>query len=226
MVKAYHGLRPLRLASLVVLPGERVSISGVDAAVAELMVSLITGAAVPDEGEVWTFGRRTSDIADADEWLAWLDQFGIVSERGVLLESATLLQNLALPFTLEIEPVPADVHKRVEALATECGLPKDSLTTAVAELTTEVRLRAHLARAIAMTPRLLVLEHPTARVTTEAEKRAFAGDIARICEARQLAALAMTNDEPFARAVARQNFRLDGATGALRPLAKRWFGLL
>jgi ABC-type polar amino acid transport system ATPase subunit len=89
-----------------------------------------------------------------------------------------------------------------------------------------VRLRAHLARAIAMTPKLLVLEHPTARVTGEAEKDSLAADIARICEVRRLAALAMTNDEPFARAVAPRNLRLDPATGALRPLTKRWFGLL
>jgi putative ABC transport system ATP-binding protein len=223
VIKAYHGLRPLRLASLIVGPGERVSISGLDAVVAELMVSLITGAAVPDEGEVWTFGRRTSDIADADEWPAWLDQFGIVSERGVLLESATLLQNLAMPFTLEIEPVPSDVQKRVEALAAECGLPASSLATPVAELKAEVRLRAHLARAIAMTPKLLVLEHPTARVTNEAEKNPLAAEIARICEARRLTALALTNDDSFAKAVAPRNLTLDAASGELRPLKRRWF---
>jgi putative ABC transport system ATP-binding protein len=207
------------------LPGERVSISGVDAPVAELLVSLITGAAVPDQGDIWTFGRRTADIADADEWLTWLDRFGIVSERGVLLESATLLQNLALPFTLEIDPVPGDVQQRVEALARECGLPSASLRTPAAELNPEVRLRAHVARALALAPRLLLLEHPTARLPGDAQTSALAADIARLCHARQLAALAMTNDEPFARAVATRNLRLDAATGELEPLKKRWFGL-
>lgn len=225
ITKAYHGLRPLRLASLVLQRGERMSISGVDAPAAELMVSLITGAAVPDEGHIWTFGRRTADIADADEWLAWLDQFGIVSDRGVLLEAATLMQNLAMPFTLEIDPVPPDVRMRVEELARECGLPADGLATAVAELSPEVRLRAHLVRAVAMSPKLLVLEHPTARIG-EMENSALAADIARVCEARQLAAMAMTNDEPFARAFASRNLRLDGASGELQPLKKRWFGLL
>jgi NitT/TauT family transport system ATP-binding protein len=225
ITKGYHGLRPLRLASLVLPAGERVSISGMDAPAAELMVSLITGAAVPDEGDVWTFGRRTTDIADADEWLAWLDQFGIVSERGVLLEAATLLQNLAMPFTLAIDPVPADVQRRVEDLARECGLRANLLSAAVGELGPDVRLRAHLARAVALSPKLLLLEHPTARAT-ETEKSAFAGDIARVCEARQLAALALTNDEPFARAVAPRNLRLEGATGELQPLKKRWLGLL
>jgi ABC-type transporter Mla maintaining outer membrane lipid asymmetry ATPase subunit MlaF len=222
ITKAYHGLRPLRIASLVLMPGERVSISGVDAAAAELLVSLITGAALPDEGHVWTFGTRTADIADADQWLSWLDQFGIVSERGVLLESATLLQNLALPFTLEIDPVPADVQQRVEQLARECALPVAALTTVVGELSAEVRVRAHLARAIAMSPKLLIVEHPTARVA-DTERGTLAADIARVCDARHLAALAITNDDRFANALTARTLKLDAATGELRPLKRGWF---
>ena len=46
--------------------------------------------------------RPTSAITDGDEWLASLDRFGIVSPRAVLIESATIQQNLAMPFTLQI----------------------------------------------------------------------------------------------------------------------------
>jgi ABC-type nitrate/sulfonate/bicarbonate transport system ATPase subunit len=76
-----------------------------------------------------------------------------------------------------------------------------------------------------MTPKLLVLEHPTARID-EAERGALAADIARVCDRRRLTALAMTNDEPFAQAIAPRNLWLVGATGQLQPLKKRWFGLL
>ena len=51
------------------------------------------------------FGQRTADIANGDAWLDLLERFGIVSPRGVLLEGSTLLQNLAMPFTLAIDPV-------------------------------------------------------------------------------------------------------------------------
>ena len=113
--KSYGALRPLRIQSLSVLPGERVSIAGLDTPAAELMVNLVTGASVPDEGEIRVFGRRTVDVADGEEWLASLDRFGIVSDRAVLLEGATLAQNLALPFTLEIDPVSADTRERLDA---------------------------------------------------------------------------------------------------------------
>lgn len=222
VTKNYHGLRPLRIASLAIGPAERVSLAGIDAPGAELLVNLVTGAAVPDQGEVLTFGRATTDIANADDWLAWLDHFGIVSERGVLLEGSSLLQNLAMPFTLEIDPVPADVAARVTALASECGLPEALLPVAAANLPADARLRAHVARAVALAPRLLIVEHPTARVP-DAARAALAFDIARVCDARALAALVITNDDAFAQGVATRNLKVDAATGLLRPVKKGWF---
>jgi ABC-type lipoprotein export system ATPase subunit len=221
--KGYQGLRPLRIASLHVSIGERVALAGVDAPGAEVLVNLVTGAVLPEQGTIWTFGRRTADIADADEWFTWLDSFGIVSERGVLLEGASLRQNLALPFTLEIDPVPDDVADRVVALARECGLSDQLLPKPAGELPPEARLRAHLARAVALSPRLLLIEHPTGRVAADS-RAPLASDVARVCDGRRLTALILTNDDAFARAVATRHLTLDGATGELRPLKKRWFG--
>lgn len=222
VTKNYQGLRPLRIASLTIGAGERVSLAGVDAPGAELLVNLVTGATVPDEGEVLTFGRRTTDIANADDWLASLDHFGIVSERGVLLEGSSLLQNLALPFTLDLDPVPGDAAARVAALARECGLPEALLSVAAAELPPDARLRAHVARAVALSPRLLIVEHPTARVP-EAARAALAADVSRVCDARALAALVITNDAAFAQGVASRNLTVDAATGVVRPVKKGWF---
>jgi ABC-type molybdate transport system ATPase subunit len=106
--KSYGGLRPLRIRTW---PSAWVSawpIRGIDASAAELLVNLVTGATLADHGQVRIEGRSTADIADGDEWLASLDRFGIVSSRAVLLEGATVAQNLAMPFTLEIDPVPPD----------------------------------------------------------------------------------------------------------------------
>ena len=124
-VKSYHALRPLRIRQLAIEEGERVAISGIDAAGAELLVNLVTGASLPEEGEVRVLGRSTASIAGGDEWLASLERFGIVSERAVMLEGSTLEQNLAMPFTLEIDPLPPEMRARVHALAgeTEVEIP-------------------------------------------------------------------------------------------------------
>ena len=120
--RRYQSLRPLRVQELTIAPGERVAVSGFDAGAAEVLVNLVTGASVPDEGEVRVLGQRTADIAGGDEWLASLDRFGIVSPRGVLLEGATLEQNLAMPMTLQIDPVPPAIAEKVVELARQCGI--------------------------------------------------------------------------------------------------------
>ena len=221
--RSYGALRPLRIASLAVGEGERVSIGGLDAGAGEVMVNLVTGASLPESGEVRVFGRPTADIANGDEWLDSLDQFGIVSPRGVLLEGSTLLQNLAMPFTLEIDPVPAPVAERVRQLAQLCGIDTERwLTVQAGLLPADVRVRAHLARALALKPRILVIEHPTADVRAD-DRELLGASVVRACSADRVTTLILTNDATFASAVAPQNLQLDGATGTLKPLRKGWF---
>jgi ABC-type transporter Mla maintaining outer membrane lipid asymmetry ATPase subunit MlaF len=217
--KNYQGLRPLRVRELTLDAGARVALSGFDAGAAEVLVNLVTGASVPDEGEVTVLGRTTASISDGDEWLASLDAFGIVSPRAVLLDSATLLQNLAMPFTLDIDPVPADVASRATALAAEAGLAADVLEQPIARLTPEARMRAHLARAVALNPRLMILEHPTAGLPAS-DRRRFGGDVARITGARSLTTLIISEDAEFRDAAAHRTLALNGATGELKQKRK------
>ena len=220
IVKGYGGLRPLRIAELEVASGERLALAGVDAVAAEAFVNLITGAVLPEEGRVEVAGRDTASIADANAWLASLDRFGIVSERAVLLEASTFLQNLALPLTLEIDAIAPDVKRRVEALATEVGLALDRLGSQVATAEPEERMRAQVARALALEPAILLLEHPSAKLPRDAAAP-FGRDLAAIIERRGITALALTEDADFARPFASRWMRVDGASGALKP-AKRW----
>jgi len=221
VVKSYGALRPLRLQALMLAPGERVTIAGLDATAAELFVSLVTGASLPEAGQIRTFGRGTGEITDADEWLGSLDRFGIVTERGVLLEGATLAQNLALPFSLEIDPMPAELRQRVEALARECGIAPDWLEQPAGALPPVVKARTHLARAIALRPALLLLEHPTASLD-QADRTPFGLDAARICAARALSAVALSADSEFGAAFAHRSLTLEPATGALVARKRRW----
>ena len=73
--KNHQGLRPLRIQSLSVDEGERVSLAGLDMGAASALVDLISAAVLPDEGEVRVMGRSTADVVSADSWLASLDRF-------------------------------------------------------------------------------------------------------------------------------------------------------
>jgi len=222
VVKRYNALRPLRIAELSLASGGRVAVAGIDAPGAEVMLNLVTGASLPDEGDVRIFGQSTSDVSDGEQWLASLDRFGIVSERAVLLEGATLTQNLALPFALEIDPVPPDTLARVEALADECEIARDYLAQRAGDVPAAVRSRVHLARAIALNPRLLLMEHPTAALEERA-RTPFGEMVARVCDRRTLTMLAVTQDLQFATAAAHETLTLQGATGRLVAARRSWW---
>ncbi|HYU78410.1 MAG TPA: ATP-binding cassette domain-containing protein [Vicinamibacterales bacterium] len=225
LVKNYNALRPLRVKELVVQEGQVVSIAGVDASAAELFVGLLTGALLPDAGEIRLFDKSTADVTDSEAWLAMLDGVGIVAERAVLIQQFSIEQNIAMPFTLEIDPIGEHTRPAVESLAREVGLPETFWRTPVGSAGAEAQARVRIARALALGPRLLIAEHPSATLPRESVER-FGRDLAAIATRRKLAVLALTGDEVFARALGGILLTHEPATGALKPVRvwRRFFG--
>ena len=222
--KDYRGLRPLRIAELRVAAGEHVAILGLDRAAAEVFVNLATGATLPDAGQVRVLGRPTSAITDGADWLATVDRFGIVSTRAVLFDRLTVIQNLAMPFTLDIEPPPDDVRARAETLAREVCLPESSWTRPVAALEATAALRVRFGRAIALDPAVLLLEHVSGVVGRD-EVAGLGAEMRAVAARRGAALVAATTDEAFAHAVAARVLTLEPATGRLKEgPRRRWFG--
>ena len=127
-------------------------------------------------------------------------------------------QNVAMPLTLDIDPLPESSVPEVEALAIEAGIGEEWFGTLAHKAPPPVRMRIHLARSIALSPQLLLLEHPTAALDA-ADRPAFADDVRRVVETRTLTMLACSQDREFARRVATRHLQLHPGTGALTPLA-------
>jgi len=223
VTKDYRGLRPLRIAELDLHAGRSIALVGFDQPMAEVLVDLITGAILPDTGDVIAFGRLTSAIPDPDAWLTTLDEFGLLTDRAVLVEQFTVEQNLALPISLAIDDIPPEIRVRVESLAREVGLESD-LQRQAGVMSPAARARIRLGRALALGPRVLLAEHPNATLSGD-EAAAFAADLSRIVGARGLASIVVTADVGFARAVAREVLVLEPSTGVLKPSSgwRRWF---
>jgi ABC-type iron transport system FetAB ATPase subunit len=167
-------------------------------------------------------GHSMSAIADGDQWLASLDRFGIVSPRAVLLDAATVLQNLAMPLTLQIDPVPPDAAATAIAVAREAGIDDRYLERPIAGLPEAVKMRAHLVRAVMLGPALLILEHPTATLD-KGEGRPFGEAVARVAGARSLATVMISEDADFSEAAASRRLALQAASGDLKPPRRRFF---
>ena len=219
--KQFGGLRPLRINALSVDRGDQITLHGLDAHAAEMLVLLITGASLPDEGTVTIAGRDTRDIQTDTDWLASLDVFGMVTARAALMDSVALESNMALPFTLSIDPMPPEVRHAVESLAVEVGLPAELLPAPVQTLGEAERTRVHLARALALGPQLLLLEHPTARLTSD-QAATFGRLLAGISERRSLGWLAISEDEAFAKEAGGRRCRLVPGSGEIRAITRGW----
>ena len=222
VTKNYGGLRPLRIKQLRIDSAERVALVGLDRPAAEMFVNLVTGQSLPDTGRIAVFDQNTNAITESAEWLQLVDRFGIVSQRAVLLEPLSTLQNLAMPFTLRIEPIPDDVRLQVEALGREIGLEADAFDAPVSSLDDVSKLRLRVGRALALRPAMLLLEHASAGLSP-GDAASVGRQIASVATARGVAIAALTVDESFAKAVAQRVLHWEPASGRLAE-RRGWFG--
>ena len=223
--KDYQSLRPLRIADLRLSPGDVISIGGIDAVAAETLVHLVTGATLPDEGDVTLFGQNTRTIADGAAWLKQLDGIGMITARGVLIEAFSVLQNIAMSYTLDVDPIDPRVVPQAGALAREAGIDASVFDLPAGKAGAEVQTRVHFARALALEPKMLIAEHASANLPRDTVA-AFGADLVKTAKARRLALLAITADEVFARAIGGLRLELVAASGELRApgLFKKLFG--
>jgi predicted ABC-type transport system involved in lysophospholipase L1 biosynthesis ATPase subunit len=217
--KDYLTLRPLRIADLTVRRGDVMTISGVDVLGAETFVHLVTGATLPDAGDVSLFGRNTRAITDADAWLKSLDGVGMISARGILVEAFSVLQNIALSLTLDVDPIDTRFVPQAGALAREVGIDAGLFDVPAGRVPPDTQMRVHLARALALEPQLLVAEHPSASLPRDSVA-GFGADLARAARGRGIALVAITADDSLSKAIGGSRLELVAASGEVRQISR------
>lgn len=225
--KDYHALRPLRVRSLELARSETVAILGLDQAAAEVLVNVITAATLPDDGEIAIFGESTRAITEADAWYQALDRFGILSERVVLIDELTVIQNLTLPLSIDVHAPDEEIRARVAAVAAEVGISAEEAAKPIGAVGPATRLRTRLGKALALNPDVLLAEHPSATISSS-EAQVFARALAAIASRRGIAMLVLTADAAFAGAACHTVLTLQPSTGDVVPAPasvwRRWFG--
>jgi ABC-type transporter Mla maintaining outer membrane lipid asymmetry ATPase subunit MlaF len=214
VIKNFGGLRPVRIRELVVEAGEVVTIDGADQQAGAVFTDLLTGTTLPDTGEVRIEGRSTASLADADDWLAFLDRFGLVNERIVLLDQLTLAQNLAIAHTLDIDPMSPEASDLAVRMAAEVGLDRAALDEPLSASSPMTRLRIRLGRALAHDPVILLVEHPSLGLERD-DARVAAGLLRRIGRSRGLAVVVISGDALMSRRAATRALTWRPATGEL-----------
>jgi phospholipid/cholesterol/gamma-HCH transport system ATP-binding protein len=144
-----------------VLPNEIFGVVGGSGTGKSVLMRTLLGLRAPDGGTVELYGRDVRQLAAVDR-SSLVRSYGVTFQNGALISSLTVAQNIQLPLR---EYYPAS-EKILDQLA-ELNLDLVGLNVAdgkkfPSQLSGGMVKRAALARALALEPKLLFLDEPTA----------------------------------------------------------------
>ncbi len=158
--KSFGALHVLRGISFRVREGETLCILGASGDGKTTMLKVLMGVLRPDSGRVRIYGQDVYD-ADAQELADLRRKIGVTFQSGALLNSMTLAENVALPLEYHTE-----LDDDTSATMVKIKLQQVGLLPAADRRPNEVsggmKKRAAVARALAMDPKILFYDEPSA----------------------------------------------------------------
>jgi phospholipid/cholesterol/gamma-HCH transport system ATP-binding protein len=139
--------------------GEALTIIGGSGMGKSVMLKLLIGLLRVDGGEIRFDGRVISTLAETA--LAPVrKRIGMLFQAAALFDSMNVRENVAYPLREHLRPNEADIDKRVAECLEDVGLPgiERQMPTM---LSSGMRKRVALARAIALRPEVLLYDEPT-----------------------------------------------------------------
>lgn len=124
-----------------------------------VLLQHILGFLKPDAGDIFINGKNTREL-NTQGWFALRKEFGMLFQDSALFDSMTVLENVAFPLREHTRQSEADILSLARSKLISVGL-KDHGSKLPAELSGGMRKRAALARAIALSPSLMMLDEPT-----------------------------------------------------------------
>ncbi|GAA2228416.1 ATP-binding cassette domain-containing protein [Herbiconiux moechotypicola] len=170
IVKTFPGVRALTDVTLEVLAGEVHALVGENGAGKSTLMAVASGALAPDSGTVAIAGTQ---LATASPEAARELGLGIVRQDPALLPDLTVAENMAVGVG----------YRRVGGLRRAVAWSQKQLDpwgmgidakTRVADLSVEQRFIVEIAKALALDPRVLILDEPTEHLSLDEVQKLFA----------------------------------------------------
>ncbi|MBI2962183.1 MAG: ATP-binding cassette domain-containing protein [Deltaproteobacteria bacterium] len=202
---------------LEVREGEIFALAGASGCGKSTLLREMIALQQPVAGSIRVLGREVVGLGD-EEALPLRRHWGVLFERGGLFGSLTVRENVGLPLREHTELGDRLIDEIAAVKIALAGLPPDAGSKYPSELSGGMRKRAALARAIALDPRLLFLDEPTAGLDPLSAE-GFDELVRRLKELLGLTIFMVTHDLDLLWGVAdRVAFMVDGRIAGVGPM--------
>jgi phospholipid/cholesterol/gamma-HCH transport system ATP-binding protein len=160
LAKVFDGRTVLDEINLDIYPGETMVIMGGSGSGKSTTLRLMIGSFKPDQGSIEMFGHDIATLTD-DRLDDVRKQFGILFQSGALFNSMSVAENVALPLqehtNLDQDIIDIQVKIKLELV----GL-REHADLLPSQISGGMKKRAGLARALALDPKVLFYDEPSA----------------------------------------------------------------
>jgi phospholipid/cholesterol/gamma-HCH transport system ATP-binding protein len=141
--------------------GEIIGVVGGSGTGKSVLMRSILGLQHFEAGEITLLGQRIDGLDD-EAWQTLQKQFGVLFQNGALFSSLSVSENIQVPLKEYAQLDAALMAEIADYKMVMAGLGPEAATKMPSELSGGMRKRAALARALALDPKLLFLDEPTA----------------------------------------------------------------
>ncbi len=160
VAKRFGGQTVLSGLDLDIREGETMVIMGGSGSGKSTTLRMMIGSFPPSEGSIELFGRDICGM-DEDELNETRKKFGILFQSGALFNSMTVAENVALPLHEHTDLDPETIDIMVKIKLELVGL-REAADKYPAQISGGMKKRAGLARALALDPKILFYDEPSA----------------------------------------------------------------
>lgn len=157
--KSFSKQEVLKGVNLKINHGELLAIVGQSGVGKSVLLKLLIGIHMPDEGEILIEGEDIQKICQ-DDVCSLRERFGVVFQGGALFDSMTVFENVAFPLEERTKMEKDEIKERVLRGLEEVGL-RGIEDKYPAELSGGMKKRVALARALVTEPSIVLFDEPT-----------------------------------------------------------------
>ncbi|MCB9063431.1 MAG: ATP-binding cassette domain-containing protein [Halobacteriovoraceae bacterium] len=160
LTKKFGNLTVLKNLNFKVPKGKIVTILGFSGAGKSTLLKHLLGLLHPTEGQVKVLGQDLENLSKL-QLREFRKNFGMVFQYAALFDSLTAFENVAFPMREFTNMSELQIKNKVKNLLLSVNIEEDFFYNLPSELSGGMRKRVGLARALALSPKVMLYDEPT-----------------------------------------------------------------